>query len=160
MWPLNTGDCLKEVTSWADLTVLKQFNKTENIVFCSVRTDARGYPQKLNVFFLNQNRRNFTSQKLPVIRNCSFFSVTTAFFFPSVILNPYKKIHRQGFYIILFFGNRRTLLKVTTFWVFKNLITFVRLCWIFFEQVPSIAIQLKKWISGMNILTSSQWTFL
>ena len=25
-------------------------------------------PQKLNVFFLDQNRRNFTPQKLPVIR--------------------------------------------------------------------------------------------
>jgi hypothetical protein len=28
-------------------------------------------PQKLNVFFLDQNRRNFTQQKLPVVRSLS-----------------------------------------------------------------------------------------
>ena len=34
-------------------------------------------PQKLNVFFLDQNRRNFTPQKLPVIRYIYFVKILT-----------------------------------------------------------------------------------
>ena len=46
-----------------------------------------------------------------------YVGMSHSFFFgiKALSMRNVKTIHRQGFYIILYFGNRRTLLKVTTF---------------------------------------------
>jgi hypothetical protein len=47
-----------------------QIANHSNFFFCGAEifNPQKENPQKINVFFLVQNRRNFTPQKLPVVR--------------------------------------------------------------------------------------------
>jgi hypothetical protein len=59
-----------EVNSWIDIGIkvdMLPVIQTNFVFSAEIFNSQKKKSQKLNVFFLDQNRRNFTPQKLPVI---------------------------------------------------------------------------------------------